>query len=1054
MSKLRLLRAFMLIACALSLLTALAQEKRITGTVTDENGTALVGATVAVKDSRVQTTTDATGKFALNAPADARTLVVTYVGMVAQEMAIGNNNSFAVSLRSNTTTMSDVVVVGYGRARRVNLASAQTTVTAKELERTVNTTLEQAIQGRAAGVYITQNSGQPGGGISVNIRGVSSINNKTEPLYVIDGVQMEGQAVSFGSTSSSNPMAGLNPSDIENVEILQGPSATAIYGSRATNGVILITTKRGKAGVPKLNYNYQYNVQTPPRRLDVMNLPQYAQMRKEYHSIAGGTTPEEFLDPSILGPGTDWQNELFNNAPMNKHQLSLSGGNQVTTYYMSGEYLKQQGVAQGSGFDRYGFRLNIDNKPWDWLSLGANLSFNQTKEDLTTSQENIISNALRLTPHIPVRDMSGNWGGGDTIIGSNQYAPINPIAIANLVSNESTRRQFMGGINLGLNLMKGLTFRSSFNTNIGNNNSVYYIPTYSIGKWHVNPTASLTDAMSSNTYWNWNQLLEYNKQLDKHNISAMVSHEAQESNWKNTPVMRTGFLTNDIINLRAGTASTTTLPDWVGAGEWAMESYFGRLSYNYDNRYIFTGTYRRDGSVYFGPDKRWGSFPAISAAWRVSQEDFFNVPLISELKLRFETGLTGNQGNGSGIYATMVPSASQWGTVFQPGSYTNPNLQWEETRTNNFGINLGLLKNRINIEADYYIKDITNLNMLQVLPWYMGTSGVGSVAPPTVNAGNMQTKGWGITFNTTNIVKKDFRWESNLNLSHYKTKIVSLNTEDGYFDRSSWWMDNWTQRSAVGQQPWLFRGYVVEGVFQTIDEIKASAVPVNNSGRIPIDQANGVWVGDLKFKDMNEDGIIDVKDMTTIGNPWPKLFGGFTNSFSYKNFDLSVLITGTYGNDVYNYLARVNSNPNNINLSRNLMIGAMDYARVGTDANGNPYLLNPGTKVPRISTNIANGNYDRIHNLWVEDGSFLRLKNVSLSYNLPSSLISKQKWVKGIRATVSGQNLYTLTNYSGLDPEVGAYIGRDASAGNQAIGVDFGRYPLTPIYSFSVGVNF
>ena len=335
------------------------------------------------------------------------------------------------------------------------------------MEKTLNTTIEQAIQGRAAGVYITQNSGQPGGGISVNIRGVSSINGSTEPLYVVDGVQIPGQSVSFGAQSSANPLAGLNPADIEDIQVLQGPSATAIYGSRATNGVLLITTKRGKSGDAKISYGFQYSVQTPPRHLDVMNLQQYAQMVKEFHLLAGGQTPGEFLDPSLLGKGTDWQHELFKTTPMMKHQLSMSGGNDKTTYYLSGEYLDQKGVAIGSGFKRYGFRLNIDNKPREWATVGANLSFNQTDENLTTSQENVISDALQLTPQVPVKNLDGSWGGGDITNGAGIYAPVNPIAIANLKTNNFLRRQFLGGLNIGIKIMKDLTFRTSFNTNIG-----------------------------------------------------------------------------------------------------------------------------------------------------------------------------------------------------------------------------------------------------------------------------------------------------------------------------------------------------------------------------------------------------------------------------------------------------------------------------------------------------------------------------------------------------------------------------------------------------------
>jgi TonB-linked SusC/RagA family outer membrane protein len=382
MSKNGLSRVLITCLCVLAILTSFAQERTITGTILDDKSAPLQSATVSEKGGTASTQTDLNGKFRINVSAATKALVISFVGMQTTEVSIAGRSAISINLQPTTNAnMNEVVVIGYGRARRVNLTSAQTSVSSKEIERTVNTTVEQAIQGRAAGVYITQNSGQPGGGISVAIRGISSINGNTEPLYVIDGVQIQGG----GTTSSSNPLAGLNPSDIEDIQVLQGPSATAIYGSRGTNGVLLITTKRGKAGEPKIGYNFQYNVQTPPDHLKVMNLPQYAQMVKEYHALAGGTTPGEFLDPSLLGPGTDWQDELFNNADMQKHQLSLSGGDNVTTYYLSGEYLKQDGVAKGSGFDRYSFRVNLDNKTRKWIDLAANLSFNQTNEKLSTS---------------------------------------------------------------------------------------------------------------------------------------------------------------------------------------------------------------------------------------------------------------------------------------------------------------------------------------------------------------------------------------------------------------------------------------------------------------------------------------------------------------------------------------------------------------------------------------------------------------------------------------------------------------------------------------------
>ncbi len=1025
----------------------------IKGKIVDDQGLPLL-ANIQEKGTTNGTTTDLDGNFSIKADENG-VLVVSFIGFATKEVNINGMSLINITMFPDAEVLQEVVVIGYGTSKRTNLTSAQVSVSSKEIERTVNTTVEQAIQGRASGVYITQNSGQPGGGISVNIRGVNTLNGSSEPLYVIDGVQIAVNSLSFGSNSSSNALAGLNPADIDDIQILQGPSATAIYGARAANGVILITTKRGKNGQTRFTYGYQHIEQAPPKRLNVMNLRQYAQMVKDFHEVAGGTTPNEFLDPSILGDGTDWQSELFKWAPMDKHSLGITGGTDKTKYFISGEYLDQKGIALGSGFKRFSTRVNLDNELKNWISLGLNLSFNQTNEKLSTSQENIISNSISNTPQIPVTNLDGTWGGGDPVNGANQFAPVNPIAIASLIDNKQVRRQILGGANMVIKINKGLRFRNSINGNIDFSNSEYYIPRYKIG-WAENANATFTYGSNNSYYWNLGQFLEYSGKFGQHSIEGMAGHEAQASMWRNSSASRSGYLTNDIHDLAAGDESTAG--NSGGSGPWAMESFLGRLSYNFGDRYYAVGTMRRDGSRNFGPNNRWGWFPSLSAAWRISQEKFYKSNIVNELKLRLEAGTTGNSGWSAGIYSPLSASATPWGSGFLPNSYSNPDLKWESTFTKNIGLNMGLFKSNLTFEFDYYIKTTDNLLMSAQLPWYMGSNGQGQISAPTVNVGSMENKGWGVTVNTTNMERKSFTWTTSLNISSVKTQVTKLTSDSRFIDRTSWWLNDWTQRTAVGQAPWLFRGYIEEGIFKSLDEIEESAVPVDNNGnRIPTNEAQGIWVGDVKYKDISgpngvPDGKITEDDITYIGDPWPKLYGGLTNHLSYKNLDLSILITGTYGNDIYNYMFRNITNPNNINLSKNLPVTVTDYAKPITK-DGVVQLANPETNIARISYG-PNGNFNRITNKWVEDGSFLRLKNISISYNFPSSFFGNKKIVQGIKATLGVQNLYTLTKYKGYDPEVGSYVGRDASASNQAIGLDFGRYPLTTSYTFNLNVNF
>lgn len=1057
-----LLKKIPLAALLLLLLTsALAQAQKITvkGTIKDAAGSVMPGVSVLVKGTSFGASTDASGMYSLSVSPDD-ILVFSFIGYSPQEIKVGNQSTIDVTLQEDITTMDELVVVGYGEMRRSDVTGAMTSVSSKELNRTVNTTIEQALQGRAAGVYVTQNTGAPGGGVSVNIRGVSSINGGTEPLYVIDGVQIQ----TSNSITGTNPLSTLNPKDIESMEILQGPSATAIYGSRATNGVVLITTKRGKSGEMSITYGYSYSLQDKPKNLDVMNLQEYAQMHLDIKNLTDpNSIRDDFRDPSLLGSGTDWQQALFQRAAMQQHQISLSGGTEKSSFYLSGERTNQDGIGLASGFKRSSVRLNNDNKVRDWFSIGTNMMYAQTDQELGTMGtgtdnlwDNLILNSIRLSPDIPVRNADGTFGAGNPdVSNTQQFSPPNPVGLAKLVTNKQTNRNFMGGINAGIKIWKGLEFRTSFNTNVGFTNSTLYNPTYRFSAYQQNEVATLVERANLNTYWGWNQTLSYVNNFGNHRINVMVTHEAQESKWKNLSASRQGFQTNNILDLNVGDASTAA--NAGGQGPWAMESYLGRINYNYNDRYIVTAAFRTDGSINFAPKKKWGSFPSIAAAYRISNEPFFTISEISDLRLRFETGITGNQGDGGAIYGRLNSGISPWGTSFSPAIYPNILFQWEETKTNNFGITVGMLNNRIQLEADYYIKNTDNLSMQDAPPWYMGTSGTAAILAPYINIGTLQNKGWSLTLTTVNYNSGDFKWESNFNISSVKPKVRSLANDSATYDRILGMPKNNTpfvQRTMVGYAPWQFIGNVQQGVFTDLDDVTNSPRPVDSNGNPIAVGENGIWVGDAKYKDMNGDGKIDENDLTVIGNPWPKLFGGFTNTFSYRGIELSVLITYSFGADIYNLAKDEQTNPNNMNVGRNMFVGASDYAKIDYDGEGNPYVTNPNTSVPRIQGSSGlNNNYGRYTSAFVEDGSYVRIKNIALNYTLPTTLIQRAKVIRSVRVGASVQNIYTFTKYTGYDPEVGSYVGRSYN-GHSMLGVDYGRYPITPVYSFNVGIDF
>jgi TonB-dependent starch-binding outer membrane protein SusC len=1033
---------------------------KITGKVMGNDGQAIPGSSILVKGTTTGTTANGNGDFSIEAPNNA-TLVVSSIGYEKLEVAVNKRSILTITLTESNNALDEVVVVGYGTSSKRLLSGAQTNIGETELKRTVNTSLDQALQGRAPNVFVASNSGKPGGAAAVYIRGLSTINGNTQPMYVIDGVQIVPQDAprqGNGSDGQSNVLSSINPDDIESMNVLSGPSAQSIYGSKAANGVIVVTTKKGKSGDSKVNFTTMYNFQTLPEQLPMMNLREYATYSNAWARAVGSGFNMEFADPSILGEGTNWQSALFKTAAMKKQMLSLSGGNDKTTYYISGELMNQEGIAPNSGFNRKSFRINVESKVRNYLKIGTNLSISGTAEKLSINEDNIISTAIRQSPNAPVYNADGTFGGPQDVIPGGGYSAqiTNPVALAYTNTNNYNRITTFGTIYGDLTFLKDFTFHGEFNGNYGNDTRSIFRPSYSFGansitNGSVNPISTSERYAGNNYFWSANQRLNYYKKLnDKHDINVTVGHEAQYNFYENLGGKVTGFTNNALSELSLGdpkTSLSTSTRD-----NSSQESYFTRLGYVFDDKYIFQGTFRADASSLFGPNNKWGYFPSVSAAWRVSKETFMeDLSFISDLKLRAEMGTTGNQYYGKNTYAPLTTAATQSGQGFLAGRFPNPDIKWENTKTINLGFDLNMLKDRIQIIFDAYVRRTSDLITDLPLPAYAGTSGQGGIGAPVVNIGDMENRGLGFSINTTPIKgnsANSVTWKSGFNLSFDRNKLLKLNTDRAIIDRFPWF-SRVISRSIVGQPLFQFYGYRADGLIADYQDLTTAALPTN----VHVAPAQA-WVGDVKYVNLDKTEyfdpvlgknvqVIDDKDRTFIGNPWPKFTFGINNNVSYLGFDLSVFMQGVYGNSIFNQLKFDNS------AFRNYITGAFKEAATFAIPSGNVLnesltLLNPGTTVPRIAYS-SYGNAGRATDQFVEDGSYLRVKNIQLSYSLPKTFLKKYLPISGVRLIAGVQNAFTFTKYSGYDPEVGTSAG--------VPGFDNGRYPSSRMYTFSASFD-
>jgi TonB-linked SusC/RagA family outer membrane protein len=1005
--------------------TAIAQQKQsliIKGKVTDEKkGEALIGAGVFLSGQNLGTVTDTDGNFDIPVKSLPVTLSINYLGYAAKEITVNDASiPLIVSLSENTSQLNEMVVVGYGTQRRKELTGAIATVGKAHLQYNIAPSVDALLGGAIAGVNVTQSSGQPGAPASIRIRGGNSINADNDPLYVIDGFlffsKNSNQKVGFSNIEGeSNPLNLLNPSDIESIEVLKDVSATAIYGSRGSNGVILITTKKGRKDGATVNYQYSAGFSRSAKKLDLLNAQQWARMQKDYFLNKPGYSDEQIAQ---LGEGYDWQNAVLQTGITQSHSLSISGGNEQTQYFISGNYLNQDGVVLHSGYNRFVGRVNLNSKLSKTVSVGLNLTANNSKQNSLTTFEGVnynsspfskgIANSLTYALYIPPVVPFYNAGGSDYNYNNPfEYAYLregsttaNPISDLKNSTAETENAVFLGNIYLQFSPINGLTAKLSVGNNSGYTKQKYFSPSYTAlglepdgigGKGHKQIKITLSEFT-----------LAYARRInDNHSFDVLAGATSEDTRIESDGMQSAGF-TDETLgadNLQDGQPYSKR-PVFSGIEKSNLYSLLGRINYSFRDKYHLTANFRSDYSSNFAQNHQWGFFPSVGVSWNINEESFLDIPAINNLKLRASAGSVGNQEIDSYLYLKTM-DASHYGqqTVYSIKNYGNDDLKWETTAQYNIGLDAGFLNGRFAATADVYEKRTSDL-LLEIPP------ALGQSSSQMVNIGNVTNKGVELSVSATLLDKRKLRWSVAANIARNINRITKLNGSGDIFPNSE-------EILRVGESLGSFYGLEFDGVVQKNEDV--SLLPTTPAYTV-------AQAGDPKFVDHHPDGHINKDDCVVLGSRQPDFTYGFSTNVHFHGFDLFILFQGSQGNEVYNKLRRYLESPGDAYNVSSALLNAWTES-------------NPSHTVPRITSVPLSSELD---SRYIEDASYLRLKTLTIGYTLP---FVKNKNIPGIRIFGTAQNLFTLSKYKGYDPEI-------------AKGIDLGAYPMPRTFYIGAELSF
>ena len=967
-----------------------AQQITVQGVVKDQTGETVIGASVMEKGTTNGTITGIDGDFSLNMSPNG-TLVVSFVGYKTQEVQVKGQKQLQVVLSEDAEMLDEVVVIGYGTMKKSDLTGAVSSIGNKDIKDSPVSNLGQAIQGKISGVQIVD-AGKPGDNVSIKIRGLGSINN-CDPLVVIDGVPTD-----LGLSS-------LNMADVERLDVLKDASATAIYGSRGANGVVMITTKRGTEGKGKLAVSANYSFQNATNVPSLLNAAQYAELSNDMMVNSGRNPNPEWANPSELGAGTDWMDELLRTGVMQNYTVSYSGGNEKSHYYVSGGFLDQSGIVKSVNYRRFTFQSNSDAQVLKWLKFSNNITFSA---DTKKSGSYNIGDALKALPIYPVKNEDGSWSGPD---GNSEWygSTRNPIGPTELNKSQTDGYNFLANLTAELTFTKWLKFKSTF----GYDAKFWFIDNFTPKyNWKPTPTEETSRYKSDNksfTYLWDNYFLFDHTFAEKHRVGLMAGMSAQWNTNDYLNAQKNVFMFDNVHEMDNGEEMYA-----IGGNEteWALLSYMARVNYSYEDRYLLTATIRRDGSK----KHRWGTFPSVSVAWRASQEKWFpKNDYINDLKVRAGYGVTGSQasvGNYSylasyntSVYPFGISNGNQ--TALVSSTLANPYIHWEEVAQTNIGFDASLFNSRVMFSFDAYLKETRDMLVKASIPI---TSGFEDTTTTYTNAGKVRNQGIEMSLHTINLTG-ELGWETNLTATYNKNKIKDLNSDVPYYINQI--NNSYVTMLAKDYPINVFYGYVTDGIFQNQSEVNTHAVQP------------GAEPGDIRFRDLNNDGVINDSDRTVIGNPNPSWLFSMNNSLSYKGFELSVFLQGIAGNKIYN--------ANNIDNTG--MAAAYNQT---TDVLKRWQGEGTSNSMPRAVFGDPNQN-TRVSDRFVENGSYLRLKNITLSYTFPKQWLQKAQ-IENARLSLSCENVATITGYSGFDPEVGIN------------GIDQNRYPISR--TFSLGLNF